>query len=62
MKKAFYGNVFVKYMHAKNHLNFIFRPSEVHACKVQFVFKFWFIEIHALKNLELCEKKDYVYA
>ena len=49
-------------MQAKNHLNFIFGPSEVHACKEQFVFKFWFNEIHALKNLELFEKKVYVYA
>ena len=30
----------VKYMHAKNHLNFVFGLSEVHASKEQFKFCF----------------------
>ena len=31
MKKAFDGTGNVKYMHAKNNLNFIFGLSEIHA-------------------------------
>ena len=34
-KKAFYGKGYVKYIHAKNNLYFIFGLSEIHAFKEQ---------------------------